>query len=170
MIGEEPVHTIEGPAALFIGGERDDDVAIGREPFFFVLNQVGEPDGGLGFVVAGATAVEIAVTLDELEWIHAPVFALGFYDVGMGEQEDGLQLAGSAITDDEIGFARNRTAEKDVGVGESGGFEARGSGFGDGSRGAGGEAGLDFDESLVDVMSELFLGVGPHRLRIERSG
>src|SRR5215472_3936586 len=102
MIGEEPVHTIEGPAALFIGGERDDDVAIGLEPLFFILNQVGEPDGGLGFVVAGAAAVEIAVALVELKRVHAPVFALGFYHVGMGEQENGLQLAGSAITNDKI--------------------------------------------------------------------
>src|SRR5215472_19020343 len=102
MIDKEPVHTVEGAAAFFVCRERNDDVAVGLEPFFFVLNQVGEPDGGLGFVVAGAAAVEIAVALVELERVHAPVFALGFYHVGMGEQENALQLAGSAITNDKI--------------------------------------------------------------------
>src|SRR5215467_14522258 len=139
MIGNEPIHAVEGAAAFFIGGERDDNVAVGLEAFFFVLNQVGKPDGGLGFIVAGAAAVEVAVALVELEGIHAPVFALGFDDVGVSEQEDGLQLAGSAITHDEIGFARIRAAEKNVGIGESRGFEARSGGFGHGSGRASGE-------------------------------
>ena len=49
---------------------------------------------------------------------------------------------------------------RDVGVGEAGGFEASGGGFGDGSCGAGGVAGVDFDEFFVDVVGELFFGVG----------
>src|SRR2546421_11281422 len=161
MIGNEPVHSVEGPAAFFVSGEGDDDVAVGLERFLLVLNQVGDPDGGLGLVVAGAAAVEIAVAFIELKGIHAPVFVLGFDDVGMGEQKDGLELAGSAITDNEIGFARICAAEKDVGFGESSGFEARGGGFRYGSRGTGGESGLDFDEFFVDVVSKFFLSVGP---------
>src|SRR5437763_14354607 len=161
MIGNEPVLSVEGPAAFFVSGEGDDDVAVGLEPFLLVLNQVGDPDGGLGFVVAGAAAVEIAVAFVELEGIHAPVFALGFDDVDMGEQKDGLELGGSALRDKEVGFARICAAEKEVGFGESSGFEAGGGGFRYGSRGSGGERGLDFDEFLVDIVSKLFLGVGP---------
>src|SRR5690349_14134475 len=123
-IGEEPVDAVEGPAPLFISGKRNDDVAVRLESFLFVLNQVGDPDGGLGFVVAGAATVKIAVAFDELKRIHAPIFALGFHDVAVGEQKNGFQLAGAAVTDDEVGFAGIRAAEKDVGIGKSGGFEA----------------------------------------------
>ena len=73
-----------------------------------------------------------------------PVFALGFDDVDVSEEEDGLLLAGAVIADDEVAFVWNGATDGDVGVGEAGGFEACGSGFGDGSGGAGGVAGAGF--------------------------
>ena len=102
--------------------------------------------------------------------IHAPVFALGFDDVGVGQQQNRLLRAGAVIADDEVAFLGNGAADENVGVGETGGFQARGGGFGDGSGGAGGEAGLDLDEFLVDVVRELLFGVGARGLSVRRSG
>ena len=112
MIFDEPVDAAVGAAAFFVGGEGDDDVAIGLEAFLFVLNQVGDPDGGLGFVVAGAAAVEVAVFFGEHEGIDGPVFALGFDDVGVGEEEERLLLAGAVVADDEVAFFVDRAADE----------------------------------------------------------
>src|ERR1700675_1406539 len=103
----------------------------------------------------GAAAGEEAVLFDELEGVHGPVLAFGFDDVGVGEEEDGFLCAGAVVADDEIRFFRGCPADKDVGIGESGGFEASGGGFGYGGGGAGGEAGLDFDELLIYGSGEL---------------
>ena len=102
-----------------------------------------------------------------------PVFALGFDDVLVGEEEDGLSGAAAVVADDEVGLFGRCAAEEDVGVGESGGLEAGGGGFGDGGGGAGGEAGLDFDELLVNGAGELPVGVGREwfaRWRASRRG
>ncbi len=134
------------------------------------MNEIGDPDGGLGFVVAGAAAVEVAVLFGEDEGIERPVFALGFDDVGVGEEEERLLLAGAVVADDEVELFVDGAAEGDVGIGEAGGFEASGGGFGDRSGGAGGVAGADFDEFLVDVVGELFFGVGAGGLGVGGSG
>src|SRR3984957_17010139 len=102
MIFVEPVDATVGAAAFFVGGEGNDDVTVGLEAFLFVLDQVGDPDGGLGFVVAGAAAVEVAVFFGEDEGIERPVFALGFDDVGVGEKEERFLFAGAVIADDEV--------------------------------------------------------------------
>src|SRR5206468_7875042 len=44
MIPEQPGDAIVRATALFICGERDDDVAIGLETLLLVLDQVGDPD------------------------------------------------------------------------------------------------------------------------------
>jgi hypothetical protein len=128
------------------------------------LNEIGDPDGGLGFVVAGAAAVEEAVFFVELEGIHGPVFALGFDDVGVGEEEEWFLFlvlrGGAVVADDEICFFVDGAADVDVGFGEACGFEASDGGFDDGSCGTGGVAGLDFDELFVDVVGELLFGGG----------
>ena len=58
VIFDQPVDAVVRAAAFFVGGERDDDVAVRLEAFAFVSDQIGDPDGGLRFVVAGAAAVE----------------------------------------------------------------------------------------------------------------
>jgi len=45
----------------------------------------------LRFVVAGAAPVKKAVLLEELKWIRAPVFALGFDDIDVSERRIGLR-------------------------------------------------------------------------------
>ena len=160
MILDEPVDAVERTAAFFIGGEGDDEVAVGNESFLFVLNQIGDPDGGLGFVVAGAAAIEVTVLFEELKGIDGPVFALGFNDVNMGKQEERLALAGAVIAHNEIELFGAGAIEEDVFVGKARGFEAGGGGFRDGRGGACREAGGNFDELFVDVAGELLFGVG----------
>src|ERR1700689_361521 len=93
MIFDEPVDAAVGAAAFFVGGEGDDDVAVGLEAFLLVLDQVGDPDGGLRFVVTGAAAVEVAVFFGEDEGIERPVFAFGFNNVGVSEEQERFFLA-----------------------------------------------------------------------------
>ena len=93
MILEQPIDAVVGAAAFFVGGERHDDVAVGLETLSLVANQVRDPDGRLRLVVAGAASVEEAVLFGELKRIHAPVFALGFDNVGVGEEQERLPAA-----------------------------------------------------------------------------
>ena len=78
--------------------------------------------------------------------------------------------AGAVIANDEIGFLGNRAADENVGVGETGGFQARDGYFHDRSGRAGRKAGLNLDELLVDVVRELFFGVRARGLSVRRSG
>jgi hypothetical protein len=136
------------------------------EPFICTSNQVGDPDGGLGFVVARAAAVEVAVALNELKWIHAPVFAFGFDNIGVREKQNWFVSSRAAVANDEIGLFRDGSANEDVSVRESCRFQASGRGFRNRSCGAGREAGLNFDELFVDVVRELLFGVGAGGLRL----
>ena len=65
LVLEQPLDAVVRATALFVGRERDDDVAIGLEAFALVANQVGDPDRRLRFVVADAAAVEVAVFFGE---------------------------------------------------------------------------------------------------------
>jgi hypothetical protein len=88
LVLEEPLDAVERTAAFLVGGERNDEVAVRLEPFALEANEIGDPDRGLGLIVACAAAVEVAVLLDEGERVHAPVFALRLDDVRVGEQQE----------------------------------------------------------------------------------
>src|SRR5271157_240699 len=85
MVFQKPIDSVVRAASFFVGGESDNDVAVGLESFFFVLDEVGDPDSSLRLVVTGAAPVKEAVLLDELKRVSAPVFALGFNDIDVGE-------------------------------------------------------------------------------------
>src|SRR6185436_4460329 len=59
VLGQKPRHAIVR-AGLLVRGEGDDDVAARNPSFLLVADQVGDPDGGHGLVVAGAAAVKVA--------------------------------------------------------------------------------------------------------------
>ena len=122
VVFEQPVDAVVRAAAFFISSERDDDVAVGLESFLLILDKVGDPHRGLGFIVAGAAPVKKAILLDELKWIRAPVFALGFDNVDMCEEKNRLARAGAMITNDKVALFRNGAAGENVGVGKSCGF------------------------------------------------
>ena len=153
VILEEPRDAVVWAAAFLVGCERNDDIAIRFVTLAPVADEVGDPDGCLRFVVAGAAAVEVAVLFGEGEGVKAPVFPLGFDDVDVREQENWLQLAGAVIADDEIGLGGDGAAEEEIGLGETGGAKALRDSFCNGSGGSGGVTGFDFDDLLINTAS-----------------
>src|SRR6266403_3264971 len=134
MILEQPFDAAVRAAALFVGGEGDDDVAVGLESFLLVANQIGNPQGGLRLVVTRTASVKKTVLLYQLKRLHGPVFAFGFDDIGMGEKQDGFAVAGAVIANNDIALLRDGAAEKDIGIRKAGGFQASGGGLGHRSR------------------------------------
>ena len=160
MILEQPVDAVVRPAAFFVGGERHDDVAIGFVALALVANQIGNPDGRLRFVVCGAAAVVVAVLFGERERIQAPVFALGFDDIGVRQQQNRFELAGSVIAHNQIGLGGDRAADEDVGIRKSGRAQVSRDGFRHGRSGPGRITGLDFDDLTIDIVREALVGLG----------
>ena len=76
----------------------------------------------------------------------------------MSEEEDGAGDAGGAEADYEVALARDRGEYVDLALGEAGGAEAVGHGFGGASVVAGGIGGIDFDELLKDLAREGVVG------------
>jgi hypothetical protein len=94
-------------AALLVGRQRDDEVALGPEVLLPVADEVGDEDGGHRLVVAGAAAVEVAFALGELEGVETlrPVLPAGLDHVDVGEQKERLARARAAQARDEIPLA-----------------------------------------------------------------
>ncbi len=91
MVRQQPAHAVmRRIRQLLVGGEREDDVAVGLEALLHVGEHVGDEDRRHGLVVDHAAAAEIAVDLVQLERIGVPVRALGFHDVEMREEEQRL--------------------------------------------------------------------------------
>ncbi len=170
VILEEPADAVVRSATLFIRGESHDDVTIGLEALLFELDQVGDPDSRLSLVVAGAAAVKEAIALDELKGVHAPVFALGFDDINVGEKQNRVEGSRAVITNDEIRLLGIRAPNEDIGFGEARGAQTSRSRLGNGSGGAGGETGLDFDKFFVNVAGEFSFYVGPRGLGADGRG
>ena len=168
LVLQQPLDPVVGPAAFLVGRERNDDVAIGPEPFALVPDQVRDPHRRLRLVVAGSAAVEVAVALGQRERIHAPVFAFRFHDIGMRQQKNRTATAGAVIPNDQVGFRRDRAADEDVGIRKAGLLETARRSFGHRCRGAGRVAGFDLHHFLIDRTRELLLRLGRHRLREER--
>jgi len=78
---------LKGPPPSSSAVRGHDEVARGPQALLLVANQIRHPDGGLRLVISGASAVEVAVLLEQGEGIDAPVFALGFDDVEVGEEQ-----------------------------------------------------------------------------------
>ena len=164
VILDEPLDAVVRPATLFIGGERDNDVAIRLEAFLLVEDQIREPNRGLRLVVAGPAAVEISVLLDELEGVHAPVGAQGLDDVGVREQQDRLKLAGTVVADHEVRLLGARPANKNIGIRKARRAQSSCCCLRDGGRRPSGEPGLNFDEFLVDFARQRPLRFRPRGL------
>ena len=164
MIVQQPVHAVE-IAAFFIGGQRENQVAIGTVAFFFHADERGDEKRVAFFDVLGAAAVEVAVLLDELEWVHAPVFAVRFDDIEMADEEDWLAHAGAMNSRDEIALPRIGPEHLNVVAGESRAAQPcchRLSGDG---RAAHRICGVDLDELFENVVRHL--PRGRVRLRAE---
>ncbi len=155
-MGEEPVDAV-GFAALFVGGEGENEVAGGDEALALETDEVGDQDGIVVLHVLGAAAVEVAVALDQLEGICVPLGLGRFDDVEMADDEERREgTAGSAaIMDDKVHLARVGTGEDKVGGRKAGVEEALAHGLSGGGDAANGIGGVNLDELLEDVVGEL---------------
>ncbi len=119
MMLEQPFDAVEVPS-FFIGGEREDQIAVRREARLFHADKIFNQNCGAVFDVHGAATVEIAVFLDKLKRIGGPVFAAGLDDVQVGEKQDWFLLTGSMQARDEILLVIVRSCDDDVLLGEPG--------------------------------------------------
>src|SRR2546430_1292824 len=159
MIFDQPVNAVEWATAFLVCGKGHDNVAIGAKAFFFILNEIRNPDGGLGFIVAGAAAIKVAILFSKLEWVEAPVFSVGFDNIDVREEENRLALVGTVEANDEVFFFGAGTAKKKVRILKTRCFQAGGGSFGNRSGGTGSEAGGDFDELFIDIAGDFFFSV-----------
>jgi len=117
---EQPIDAVV-IAALFVGGQRKDQIAVGDKAFAFQAQKTFHQDGVAFLHVLRASAIEKSVFFDELEGVHGPVFAAGFDHIQVADEEDGFFLAGAVIADDEILFAIVRACDDDFFFLEAGG-------------------------------------------------
>jgi len=93
----QPFDAVEDCRRFFAAGERKFDAAARLETLFPVTDQAVGEDRRHRFVVARPTRVEPAFFLDQLERIALPILALGFHDVDMREQQNGLGQRVAAV-------------------------------------------------------------------------
>ena len=156
MILEQPVDAV-GLAVFFIGRQRQDDVAIWNVAFLSHADEVGYRDGIAVLHVLRAATVEVAVLLDELERIGAPILALRLNDVQMSDNQNGFQFrpCRAAISRHHVALAIIRTQHNHVRLRKSCIEQPLRHGL----RRHGGAAdrigGVDFNELLENVMRVL---------------
>ena len=119
LVLDEPVDAVR-LAAFFVGGEREDEIAIGLVAFFLEADEGGDENGIALLHVLRAAAVVVAVFFDELEGIGGPVFTARFHDIEMTDEENRLLLARSVQADDEVLLAVVRAAEEHIFLREAG--------------------------------------------------
>src|SRR5579872_7199453 len=125
MIFDEPIDAVE-IAAFLIGGERENQVAVGLVVLFFHANEVGDKDGVAFLHVVCAATVEVAGLFNKLKRVSGPVFAARFDNVEMADEEDRLALAGAVDAGYEIFLAVVGAGDDDVIAGEAGVAQASG--------------------------------------------
>src|SRR5688572_14710523 len=101
---KKPLHAI-GVAALFVGGQRNDQVTIGHITLLAEADQGSHPNCRHGLVVGSPAAPEISFLLDERERIDRPVVPARLHDVQMGEKQKRFTCARTSVTGDKVAFA-----------------------------------------------------------------
>src|SRR2546430_884718 len=154
MLFEQPVHTVRR-AALLIGGQRENQIAVRQISFPFQADEIGNQDGIAFLHVFCAAAVEVAVFLDEFERIGGPVRSERFDDIKVPDEKDGLTFSGPTKTRDEIFLPFVRPGDLDIAFGEASVAQTFGHRFGGGCHVANGVGGIDLNELLENVMRQL---------------
>ena len=163
MVLDQPTHAVTA-ATLFIGGQRDDDVAVGLKVLLLELNQVGDENRRHRLVVGGAARIEVAVTFDELERIEVgrPIGLERLDDVEVREEEERLRCVGpalAAVADDEVVLVGLDPAHEDVLLREPGVAKPLGHCVGCDGRAAPDVHRVVLEEFLVDLLRELLIDV-----------
>ena len=138
---------------LLIAGKRDDQVALGPVALLLVADQVIEKNRRHRLVVEGATGVEVAVLLDQLERVALPILAPGLDHIEVAEQKDRLFRAGAAVARDEVAFLRRARWNDDLHVARRNAArgEPRAHRLSGGCATAGRVGGVDLDQFLVKL-------------------
>src|SRR6185369_13884924 len=102
--------------------------------------------------------------------IGAPILAPRLDDIGVSEKKNRLGCSRAVIADHQVRFFRIRAPDKNIGVGESGGFESCGRSFGDRRGRTRGESRLNLDEFFIDIVGKLFVGGGRGGLSAQSQG
>ena len=175
VVGDEPLHAVE-VASLLVGGQGDDDVAVGLEALLLEADQVGDPYRGHRLVVGGATAVVVAVLLEERERVDRPVLLACLDHVEVGEQQQRPARARAPQPRDEIALALVGPEHPDVALREAGRLQPGGHRLRGPGRAAHRIRRVDLDQLLEDVVGKLLLRIealgaqGRSRRAHERSG
>src|SRR6266404_4043579 len=101
--GQQPVHAVRA-AAFFIGGQRQNQIAVRNITFLFQADKTGDQQGVAGLHVFRAAAVEIAVLLKKNKRIDGPVLAACFHYIQVSDEQDRLARAAAVIANDQILF------------------------------------------------------------------
>ncbi len=162
VIGDQPSHAVRDPG-LLVGSQRHDHVAFRRPVLLLIPNEVRNPDGGHGLVVARSAAIEVAVLLGQDKGIERPVLPLRLDNVEMREQEQWplaclarFRTTGAAQASDKVALPRRVGGNQhlDVITREARSLETRRHGPRSGGAVAGRLGCIGLDELLVNVASE----------------
>ncbi len=159
MVGDQPAHAVLA-AALFVGGERQNEIALGDPPLFLVPQDVGGENGRHRLVVGHAASQEVAVLFGHGERVARPVAAECRHHIQMGQQQDGLAAAFAAVAHNQIllGWGAGRAYHVNIPSREARGLEAGRDGLcGLGHRSHGVDR-VDLDHLLVDRAGVLLRG------------
>ena len=148
-------------AALFIGGKRENEVAIRLEFFLLQANKSGDQKRVAVLDISSAAAVKVSVLLNELERIHGPIRAARFDHIQMADEQQRLFRARAVNARHHVAFAVVRSQDLDIARRKTGIKQALGHRL-RGNRGvANGIGGVDFNQLLENVARKL-LGAVVH--------
>ena len=168
VVLDEPVRAVAA-AALLVGGEREDDVAVGLVALLLHAQQRCHHDGIVALHVRGATAVEVAVLLGELEGIEVPVLAVRLDDIDVPDQQHRLVLACAVQAHDQVlllgvlGAEHRHVGRREAGVAEALGHRLDACGHVAGRR----VGGVDLDQLLEHIVRQHVRGLVGGVLRAE---
>src|SRR6185437_6621450 len=158
MVFGEPLRAI-GLTALFVSRERQDEVTRGDPALFFQADKIGDQYGVALFDVRRAATIEKAIDFVELERIHGPVLAQRFYNIKVGDKQDGFSRAASVQANDKVFLVRKRPINVNIFCGEARCPKASSNSFCRSGYVSGRcISGVDFNELLKNITGSLMFG------------
>ena len=170
MVLQQPAGAVMGGVReLLVGGQRQDDVALGRCALGSQADKGGDEDRGHGLVIDGAARAEKTLGLLQGEGIEGPILAPGLHHIHMGHEQHGLPGARTSQSRHQIALARARREHPHIFSRKACIKKALAHGLGGDQRIARGLRRVDFDELSVDRPKQRFVRMGG-RLRAGGQG
>src|SRR5258708_27963762 len=109
LVADQPVDAVGGHvAALFVRGQREDEVALRPEALALELRQDRHEGGGHRLVVDRAAGGEKAVALLQDEGVRLPIRTQGLDNVQIAEQEQALLATLAPEARDQVALTGER--------------------------------------------------------------